>query len=344
MPETTTCRILRTTENLHALRPAWEELWHNDPSATPFQSPAWLLPWWNQFGEGSLRVAAVHRSSSLRALLPFYLYTGQADSCRKLFPLGVATSDYLDGIFAPECNAAEILAALDSLAAEDDWDSFEVTQLRPESPLRLALKQWYPRAILSHRGERVSQLDAMPLARLPLKIRRNAMYYRNRAARTGTLELTVAGLEDWPEAFDALERLHTARWNLTGEPGVLADPRVRSWHTEAIPQLLAADLVRLYCLRVNKEIIAVLYTLIDPPSRTSRAHYIYLTAFSPEHADLRPGSVILALAIDHAARQGFTTIDFLRGNEAYKDLWHPRWIELDSFLLPRAEGGRRAAA
>ena len=40
MPE-----ILRTTEELEAFRPAWEQLWAADPSATPFQHPDWLAPW-----------------------------------------------------------------------------------------------------------------------------------------------------------------------------------------------------------------------------------------------------------------------------------------------------------
>lgn len=343
MPEFATCRILRTQDELHNLRPAWEQLWRSDPGTTPFQSPAWLLPWWGQFNEGSLRVAAVYRSESLRALLPFYLYTEPAEGGRKLFPLGVATSDYLDGIFARDCTTADILIGLDSLFAEDDWDSFEVTQLRPGSRFHSALQQSGFHGLLSGHAERVSRLDAVPLAQLPLKIRRNAMYYRNRAARKGTLELTIASNQNWLDAFEALERLHTARWNLTGDPGVLADPRVRAWHREAIPQLFAEDLVRLYCLRLNGEIIAALYILIDPPSRSARTQYIYLPAFSPEHADLRPGSLMLALATDQAAREGFATIDFLRGDESYKDLWHPRWMEMDMFLLLRAEAEQLAA-
>ena len=31
------------------------ELWRRAPAATPFQSPAWLIPWWRHFGSGELR-------------------------------------------------------------------------------------------------------------------------------------------------------------------------------------------------------------------------------------------------------------------------------------------------
>ena len=255
---------------------------------------------------------------------------------RKLFPLGVATSDYLDGIFAPDCRDQDIVHALECLTGGNDWDSLDVAQLRPGSRLAHALQRWRPGSVLPGCGERVSHLDAVTLANLPSKIRCNVNNARNRAARRGRLDLTLASADDWPEAFDALERLHTARWKMNGKPGVLADSRVRTWHRNAIPQLLVQDVARLYSLRLNGEIIAALYMLADPPGRTGRTLYSYLTAFSPDEADLCPGSVLLALVTDQAAERGFTTVDMLRGNESYKDLWHPRWIAIDAF---RAERG-----
>jgi glycosyltransferase involved in cell wall biosynthesis len=42
---------LRGLEALHA---EWVRLWARARGATPFQSPAWLLAWWRQFGEGRL--------------------------------------------------------------------------------------------------------------------------------------------------------------------------------------------------------------------------------------------------------------------------------------------------
>ena len=53
-----------------------------------------------------------------------------------------------------------------------------------------------------------------------------------------------------------------------------------------------------------------------------RTQYFYLTAFSGEHAELRPGTLLLAYAIEHAAQEGVAIIDMLRGEEAYKQLWH----------------------
>ena len=68
--------------------------------------------------------------------------------------------------------------------------------------------------------------------------------------------------------------------------------------------------------------LGVLYSLIDPPARARRTQYFYLTAYAQEHAELRPGTLLLALAIEAAAREGVHTVDMLRGDEAYKQMWH----------------------
>ena len=38
--------LVEDEAGLEALAPEWWELWRRCPAATPFQSRAWLLPWW----------------------------------------------------------------------------------------------------------------------------------------------------------------------------------------------------------------------------------------------------------------------------------------------------------
>ena len=51
-----------TMAALEALRPDWTKLWLRSPAATPFQSPAWLIPWWRHFGNDELLVLAARRA------------------------------------------------------------------------------------------------------------------------------------------------------------------------------------------------------------------------------------------------------------------------------------------
>lgn len=162
----------------------------------------------------------------------------------------------------------------------------------------------------------------MPIEQLRQKIRRNVFYYRNRAQRSGNLDFHVADASDCIAEFDTLRNLHTRRWNENGEPGVLAGEHVLAWHREAIPLLQSQALLRLCSLRQGDDTLGVLYSLIDPAWRSPRTQYFYLTAFSSDHAQLRPGTLLLAYGIEHAAQEGVEVIDMPRGEESYKKLWH----------------------
>ncbi|HZP06166.1 MAG TPA: GNAT family N-acetyltransferase [Terracidiphilus sp.] len=341
MPDSVQYTLLRTTKALRAFAPQWTALWQQDQDATPFQRPEWLLPWWHQFHGSELRAVTITKDGTLLGFLPFYLYQEPRTRERQLLPLGVGTTDYLNGVFAPDCMVSQIRRGIEMVCAEDGWDTLYASDLPLHSKLAQALESLAePEERFASEG--CSRMAAVPIAALPQKIRRNAMYYRNRARRQGSLELTVADASSWAESFDALVRLHTERWGQNGENGVLADPRVLAWHREVLPLLEQNGCLRLCTLRLEGEIIAVLYALVDPPSRPSRTQYFYLTAYSIHHADLRPGTLLLALAIEHAANEGVATIDMLRGDEAYKQLWHLERAPTRGFALRRSSIGKMA--
>ena len=326
--------LLDTTEALERFVPRWVALCTADANATPFQHPAWLLQWWRQFGSDALCAVAVFSGTLLLALLPLYIYTESATGQRKLMLLGVGTSDYLDGVFAPECTAEDLRRALCWLAARRSWDVFVLVQVRSASLMLKAMGQLGASRFAT---EPCSSLPALSIENLPVKIRRNAMYYGNVARRRGTLKLTVAGASNCLEQFDALVRLHTKRWQQRDEGGVLADPRVLAWHREALPLLANAGLLRLYTLALSGVPIAVLYALVDRPGRTSRTAYFYLPGFSTEHSDLRPGTLLMAAAMEQAASEGVVTIDLLRGDEPYKQHWHAMPMMTHGSSLPYQE-------
>lgn len=319
----------------------WHPLWRSDPHATPFQSPEWLLPWCTQFCGGDLCTVAIRNRGALIGLLPMYIYYEPRSGKRQLLPIGVSTSDYLDGIFAPECTADDIRAALQLLADLREWDAGYLTQLRAGSMLLRALEGV---AMQTFPTEACSRVPALRMSDLPQKLRRNAMYYRNRAERAGRLDFRIADESNCGIYFEALHRLHTERWQQCGQPGVLADPRVVRWHREAVPLLARHGLLRLCALELDGEPIAVLYSFIDPPQRAHRTQYIYLPAFSPRHADLRPGTVLQALAMEHAADEGAETIDLLRGDEAYKQIWHAERTSTFGLALQPTRAGMVEAA
>jgi CelD/BcsL family acetyltransferase involved in cellulose biosynthesis len=325
--------ILRSTAELEALVPAWRALWLKDPDGTPFQHPAWLIPWWRQFGQPDLRAVTISDNGELIGLIPLYILADPQTRIRQLLLLGAGTSDYLDGIFAPACTAGHILEAFRLLREEPGWDEAILTQLRGPSKLLPALTSTGNTVT----AEACSRLPAVPIAQLPRKLRQNVQYNRNRASRSGELRYEMADRCNCLKFFDRLLDMHSIRWRERGEPGVLSDPRVVAWHREAIPALAEHGLLHLSELWLEGEVLAAMYGLIDPPERAQRTLYVYLPSFSTRHATLSPGTLVLAHAIEHAAVDGVHTVDFLRGDEPYKRLWHAQFVPTQGLVIPRTE-------
>ncbi len=66
--------ILTSSQAFRALETEWEDLYHDSPRATPFQSWAWLYSWWESFGEGyELRLITVRDGTLLVGVMPLML-------------------------------------------------------------------------------------------------------------------------------------------------------------------------------------------------------------------------------------------------------------------------------
>src|SRR5690348_5126689 len=84
---------------LITLAAEWRDLWARS-RATPFQSPAWLIPWWHHFHPGELFVVTIRHAQRLVGLAPFYIEVGALG--RRILPIGISLSDYLDVMIDPE--------------------------------------------------------------------------------------------------------------------------------------------------------------------------------------------------------------------------------------------------
>lgn len=342
-PGTPVVEEVTSAEGLERLRPDWEALWAALPGATPFQSPAWLIPWWRHVGEGELLTLAIHEGGLLAGLLPLYRYARPEGGERLLFPLGIATTDYLDVLVRPGHEAAVLAAASRHLALRASCDTWDWPQLRPGA-LLLALPSpadW---------TAALTPADPCPCLALPAhaadlagrvsgKTLRDLRTVRRRAEQAGTLrwETEAEGIE---APFEALLRLHAARWATRGEEGVLASPRVQAAHREALPALHRAGLLRFHVLRLDGAIVAVLYALADPPGHAERRLYCYLSGFDPALERLSPGMLLVGRAVEAAVAEGFVAVDFLRGRERYKYFWGAQDQPTFRRRLQRIAGGR----
>jgi CelD/BcsL family acetyltransferase involved in cellulose biosynthesis len=326
-----TARHIEDAEAFAALAPEWWELWRDAPSATPFQSPAWLTPWWRHFHPGKLFVVTVRHGERLVGLAPFYIEDGSLG--RRILPIGISVSDYLDVLIAPGYRELGGQALTDHIVGERErWTEWALEELPPDAE---ALALPVPDGCEEQRTGQspcpvLTILDGPdPFeASVPVRQRRNLRLARNRAARRGERVIEQADPETAPAFLDALFRLHGQRWQSRGETGVLAADPVQKFHREAVPGLMQAGLLRLYLLRFGREPAAAYYGFVH----RNRA-YSYLTGFSPEFPFESPGTLLLAHAIEQAFGEGVHEVHFLRGPETYKYAWGAvdRWNMRRSF-------------
>jgi CelD/BcsL family acetyltransferase involved in cellulose biosynthesis len=311
-----TTEVVESAGELAALEAEWWDLWQRCPIATPFQSPAWLIPWWQHFHPGELFTVAVRESGRLMGLACSYIEHGALG--RRILPLGISVSDYLDILLDPQVEAVAGEALVARIAGEASrWDSWELEELAPgATALRLPLWRGAEDQVSGQSACPVLPIPAEdPLGAVPAGNRRKLRHAHNRAGRRACEIVTVQG-EEWRAFLPELFRLHAARWQSRGEQGVLAGEAVQSFHHGATGRLAAAGLLRLYGLRIDGVLAGAYYGF----GHGDRAYY-YLGGFDPAFSFESPGMMLVGHAIQEAGRKGAREFHFLRGQEAYKYEW-----------------------
>jgi CelD/BcsL family acetyltransferase involved in cellulose biosynthesis len=164
---------------------------------------------------------------------------------------------------------------------------------------------------------------------VPPKMLENLRYGQRKLSKLGEVTYEEARPDNLEELLTALLDLHAARWSTKGGSGVLWVAPVQMAHRESLPMLLDLGILRMYCLRVDGRIAAVLYGIADAIDG-GRVYY-YLSGFDPEFEACSPGALIIGHAISEAQRAGACAFDFLRGKEDYK--YH--WGAVDTFTYRR---------
>ncbi len=194
--------VVTEIEELEDLRAEWSQLWRDDPRATPFQSPEWLLPWWRHiFAGGQLWTIIQRRDGRLVSLLPLFRYGADREH---LTFMGTGISDYLDLIGAP-------IASIPG-----DWTDASLEEIRPGSSLA-DLSDPQPCSVCP-----VTRLPATMqelLAQIDSKLAIDVHRSKNRLQRAGSVTIERAN------SLKDLFALHQARWESKSEQGMLAELR-----------------------------------------------------------------------------------------------------------------------
>jgi CelD/BcsL family acetyltransferase involved in cellulose biosynthesis len=297
---------LETLSALEPLREEWTQVAARNRSV--FKTWEWLSTWWDHFGrERELLVTAVRSGGRLVGILPLYWWTTRP--LRVLRFLGHSAGDELGPVCAPADRplVAEALRRVlegarwdlllaEQVPADEGWSRLlggRVLASEGSPVLRFGADGW--EGFLRERSANFRE----QVRRRPRKLaREHAVHYR-----------MVEGQEDLRAELDALFRLHAARWAETPS-SLLAHER---FHRAVAGLAAERGWLRLWILEIDGQAAAAIHGF-----RFAGVESYYQAGRDPRWDHYHVGFVLLAHAVEAAARDSVSEYRLLRGAEQYK--------------------------
>jgi CelD/BcsL family acetyltransferase involved in cellulose biosynthesis len=329
--------VVDTAWGFTCLRPRWNELLHDSDADNPFLTWDWLHAWWAHLrGTSGLRIVVVRSGEKLVAIAPFCLATAPLYWFSRLEFMGggYAGSDYLDLIIrrgyeresvdaiAGYLKTEKLSVRLNHLPptsfaarladelAQDGWSTTDAADgMCPVIPLAGHTFDSYLGTLgSSHRANVRRRLKAM------------GQQFDMRFER-----VTSAG--ERREMLAALSRFHDRRYSDRGGSTAFSTQEVRAFHDEVTRRAHERAWLRMYVLRLNGEIAAVMYGFFY-----GGRFFFYQHGYDEKYKANSVGLVLMALTVRAAIEEGAREFDMLWGVEPYKFLW-----ARDSRTLRRVE-------
>jgi CelD/BcsL family acetyltransferase involved in cellulose biosynthesis len=332
----------------------WRALNERARAGSMFLGPEWLVPWWDQFGEGcELATLCVREAGRLIGLLPLFIEPVRLGGIgvRRLAFLGDGDTgcDYLD-VLAEPGREREVLEHCLAKLMELPWDVCDFDGLLRDGFTAMQLAQRLPAGRATDSVVRDGRVRYV-CPHIPLSgtweqyleglgrrenLRRREKWLQRQPGVSVSCARTA---QDAVKATEHFLRLHRARWAEEGGSDGLTGARHEDFHREASQRLAEAGMLRMYTLYAARRPVASVYGVVHRGK-----FYYYQSGYEPRWASKSVGLVLLARTVRDAFGEGHREFDFLRGNEGYKAEWSrgERWTI--QVRLWRGVRGRAARA
>jgi CelD/BcsL family acetyltransferase involved in cellulose biosynthesis len=326
-PAELTLGTISSESSLASLADQWDGLVRSRARPSPFLLNAWLVEWWRHYGAGGeLAMHVAYRDGRLVGALPLCLRTKYG--LRVLSFLGGDTA--LADLLVAEGEGPEVAAALARSVASAGQDFADLSGLPAGS--RLVAELGASALTLIERSEApVLELnagwDAVYRSKFTSKRRNHHARRRRQLAAHGRVDVDVARTAaELEQALEDAFRLHLLRWSGRPDGSGFASPVGQSFHRATVRALAALDVPRIVTLKIGGRPVAFHYYF----SLEGRM-YVHRIAFDPAFGRFSPGLINTLDAIEVAASEGVTRVEFLGGAERYK-------VELADHLEPLYQG------
>lgn len=338
--------IVRTTDRLAAVGPAWTDLWTRS-NALVFQSHAWISAWWASALDRDRRALAIvlaWRGETLVGVLP--LATVRRKGFRVLEWAAKDCSDFGDAVLADRTNAALVRRMWQQASREGGFDLAYLNRLLPDAAARalLAPATGGVRLRLNHRDEanwRVRGPWPTGQAWFDAQSKKTRQNYRRgqkSMGEHGPLTFRLLGPEEpLGPVLDRLTQFKRA-WLATHDLPSTAFYDEGSQALPAMVQVLSATgLLHAFVLECGGAVVAVSINFVQAGTMMA-----FVTTYDPAFERGSPGMVLMMDYIMWSIDRGLHTIDFLCGDEGFKGRFGTQSLTLASMMGGRTPQGAAA--
>lgn len=311
-------QVISTMAGLNDMAVGWHRL-ADKCATTPFQTYPWMKSWWSLVGQYDASVephiVMVNDSSGICAIAPF-MVRDEGDGAVLRF----ATDPWADyqGILLDRTNpnCAAVLAAIgDHVLAGvgQAWGAVDLDEISPWSDLVVpdsAASEVEPSSI----SYRLALGDVETVARMR-EGRREHLLKRRQLARLGALRFTIHAE---PEALSArmptFMAMHLRQWMPRADREItFDDPDLIRCYSGIAERMGNAGLLGLAELSLDGRPLAFHLGFCYRGT-----FWAYCATFEASARRYSPGHLLVQSLIETLAASGFHTIDFMRGDHAYK--------------------------
>ncbi|HTO65518.1 MAG TPA: GNAT family N-acetyltransferase [Bradyrhizobium sp.] len=345
--------IIDSIKGLNEVRANWDAVYDADPEAQFFSSWIWLSKWLAAIN-APLSILAARPDdgpSDYVAFFPLWLKTKERKSggfYNELNIGGLYLADYTGVLCRPEFEE-QAMPAFARRIKQLNWSHLRLEYLRASERRMAPFMKEYAESevkITEHNplDENKVPLTICPVAHLPAdwdtyletKLSANTRQKIRRLLRQidKSDEFRISDVEKatLDRDIEILFRFWTIRWgSLKGDrlSGILDNNRMMLRHA------LEAGALYLPVLWQGDRPVGALATFVDS---AKKSFLFYMAGRDQTYDGPPPGLVLHAHSIRHAIRNGFTTYDFLRGNETYKYSFGVEEHRIKSVVLETKSG------
>jgi len=306
------------------------EAWNRLPMPTPMQSADWLVPWWKVFGNNPnyrLCILLAYDEDTLVAVAPWYVATNwMSSACLRFLGDGMICTDHAtipirEGY---RDRVVESIADWLQLEAGRRWHTIKLESIDDDDSV---LRQLFD--ILSDSGcVRHARKSAacwtidLPetweqyLTGLSKVHRKRCRRWQREYFDTGRAEIHIRTVDDFEEAWYHLAQLNEERRNHLGDRSAFLDLKFHEFHLAVLDRLIPQAKAEIRELHVDGQLKAMEYLL-----KQDGALYCYQSGMTMEGATHGYGNLSILALFRDAIDEGCTKLDFLRGDETYKQHW-----------------------